>query len=326
MVGKLRWFVFMGMVAVGVAGCAKKEMVAPAEKPTAKKEEPAAGKASARRVVPEGADAPLFNDLGSHHYPVTTTSKLAQRYFDQGLILAWGFNHAEAARSFREAQRLDPKCAMCSWGEAYVLGPNINKPMDEADAVPAWKALQAAKAAAKNAGPKEQALIEALSKRYAEKAPKDRSGLDKDYAAAMRKVAKAYPDDLEVQTIFAESLMDTMPWNYYEKGGAPKPATKEVVAALESVMAREPRHAGAIHLYIHAVEASSTPERAEAPADRLADLVPGAGHLVHMPSHIYFRVGRYQDANEANDRAATADESYISQCLAQGFYPALYYP
>ena len=329
MLRTFRWVAVMGVGVVALAGCAKKEVIAPVTTSVAKdasEEKAAPAKPSARRTVPEGADAPLFNDLGNHHYPVTTASKLAQRYFDQGLILAWGFNHAEAARSFREAQRLDPKCAMCAWGEAYVLGPNINKPMDEADAIPAWKAIQAAKAAAKNADAKEQALIEALSKRYAAKAPKDRSSLDKDYAAAMRKVAKAYPDDLEVQTLFAESLMDTMPWNYYTKDKQPKPATTEVVSALESVLAREPRHAGAIHLYIHAVEASNTPERAEAPADRLADLVPGAGHLVHMPSHIYFRVGRYQDANEANARAAKADESYISQCLAQGFYPALYYP
>src|SRR5882724_2334915 len=257
---------------------------------------------TSRRTMPNGAEAPLFTDLGNYHYPVSSRSELAQKYFDQGLTLAYGFNHAEAARSFRECRRLDPKCAMCSWGEAYVLGPNINKPMDEADVEPAWKAMQVALAAQSDASPKERALIAALAKRYGEKPVKDRKKLDLAYANAMRKVARAYPDDVDVQAMFAESLMDTMPWDYYEKSGKPKPATVEVVNALESVMQRVPNHAGAIHFYIHAVEASSAPQRAEAPADRLAHLVPGAGHLVHMPAHIYLRVGRYNDATEANAR------------------------
>ncbi len=314
--------------AIALGGCASSvdELRALAPKASAPETPAAASAPSSTRTIPKGAEAPLFGNLGSYHYPVTTSSTLAQRYFDQGLILAYGFNHAEAARSFRECFRLDPKAAMCAWGEAYVQGPNINKPMDAADAAPAWKALQAAKAAAGGAGEKERALIGALATRYAEKPPKDRGPLDRAYANAMRKVARSYPDDLEVQTLFAESLMDTMPWDYYEKSGKPKPATVEVVKALESVMDREPNHAGAIHLYIHAVEASDSPGRAEAPADRLAKLVPGAGHLVHMPSHIYFRVGRYNDATEANDRASKADEGYIAECQAQGFYPALYYP
>jgi tetratricopeptide (TPR) repeat protein len=279
-----------------------------------------------RRVVPDGAGAPLFNDLGTHRRPVTTRSALAQRYFDQGLVLTYGFNHAEAVRSFREAQRLDPDCAMCFWGEAYALGPNINKPMDEADAPAAWAAVQGALRAAPRATPQERALVEALAKRYAPEPPKDRAPLDRAYADAVRGVARAYPDDLDVQTLFAEAVMDTMPWAYYEQTGEPKAETQEITGVLESVLARAPDHPGALHLYIHVVEPSATPGRGEAAADRLRDLVPGAGHLVHMPSHIYLRVGRYHDASVANEKAAAADEAYISQCRVQGFYPATYYP
>jgi len=319
-----RWLIVV-VVSASIAGCTGSVRDVP--KQVAKvMPQPSVAEKPSRRTLPAGAEAPLFSDLGSYHYPVSTKNELAQKYFDQGLTLAYGFNHAEAARSFRECRRLDPTCAMCSWGEAYVLGPNINKPMDDADVEPAWKAMRQAITARDGASPKEKAMIDALAKRYVEKPVKDRKKLDLAYADAMRKVARAYPDDVDVQALFAESLMDTMPWDYYEKSGKPKKATVEVVNALESVMHRVPNHAGAIHFYIHAVEASATPERAEAPADRLASLVPGAGHLVHMPSHIYIRLGRYNDATEANARAATADESYISQCHAQGFYPAMYYP
>ncbi|HEM46462.1 MAG TPA: hypothetical protein ENO23_05380, partial [Alphaproteobacteria bacterium] len=279
-----------------------------------------------RRVMPEGAGAPLFNDLGRHHRPVTTRSELAQRYFDQGLILAYGFNHAEALRSFAEASAQDPTCAMCAWGEAYVLGPNINKPMDDADVPAAFEASRRAARLASMASPVEQALIEALQDRYAGQPVADRSPLDRAYADAMREVAKRFPNDPDVQTLFAEALMDTMPWDYYEDPDHEKPATREVTDALERVIESEPDHIGALHFYIHAVEPSSTPERAEPAADRLGPLSPGAGHLVHMPSHIYLRVGRYHDASLANEKAAAADESYITQCRAQGFYPAAYYP
>jgi tetratricopeptide (TPR) repeat protein len=274
----------------------------------------------------DGRTAPLFDDLGDHHSPITTSVPLAQRYFDQGLILAWGFNHAEAVRSFREAQRLDPGCAMCFWGEAFALGPNINKPMDPADAPAAWAAVQQAQALAAQASPREQALIDALAKRYGPAAVDDRAPLDQAFADAMAMVAAAYPDDLDTLTLYAEAMMDTMPWAYYEENGTPKPLTVTLTSTLETVLARNPDHPGAIHLYIHAVESSDTPERAEGGADRLGDLVPGSGHLVHMPSHIYLRVGRYHDATLTNERAARADESYINQCRAQGFYPALYYP
>jgi tetratricopeptide (TPR) repeat protein len=279
-----------------------------------------------RREVPEGAGAPLFNDLGDHNRKVTTSSDLAQRYFDQGLVLGYGFNHAEAHRAYKEASRQDPGCAMCAWGEAYVLGPNINKPMDDADVPTAYEAVQRALANADSASPVERALIDALAARYAKAPVEDRAPLDLAYADAMRAVAERYPDDLDVQTLFAEALMDTMPWDYYIDPETPKPESVEVVAALEGVIARNPDHPGALHLYIHIVEPSSSPERAEMAADRLGPLSPGAGHLVHMPSHIYLRIGRYNDASVANEKAAAADESYITQCRAQGFYPAAYYP
>ena len=279
-----------------------------------------------RRTFPEGAGAPLFNDLGDFHREITTDSALAQKYFDQGLILAYGFNHLEAHRAFAEASRQDPECAMCAWGEAYVLGPNINKPMDDADVPTAYEAAQRAVSLGGNASPVERDLIGALASRYAAEPVADRSPLDLAYADAMREVAGRYPTDDDVQTLFAEAAMDTMPWDYWYDPESPKPLTKEVLAALEGVIERDPDHVGALHLYIHAVEPSSQPELAEPAADRLGPLSPGAGHLVHMPSHIYLRVGRYYDASVANEKAAAADESYITQCRAQGFYPAAYYP
>ena len=276
--------------------------------------------------TPETRPAPLFGDLGNHHHPITTKSEMAQKYFDQGLTLAFGFNHAEAVRSFEAAAKHDRNCAMCYWGMAFALGPNINAPMPPENLKAAWDALQKAERLSRHASARERAYIKALGKRYHEEPPADRAPLDRDFRDAMRKVAEAYPDDLDAQTIFAESAMDTMAWDYYLKDGSPKPLTNEAVATLERVLRAQPNHIGAIHYYIHAVEASSTPERAEPYADRLGGLCPGAGHLVHMPSHIYYRVGRYNDATVANERAAKADESYISQCKAQGFYPAMYYP
>ncbi len=215
---------------------------------------------------------------------------------------------------------------MCFWGEAWALGPNINKPMDPADVPAARAAIDRALQLAAAAGPLEQALIGAMDKRYLAGAPEDRAPLDLAFADAMAAVVAQHPDSLDAATLYAEAVMDTMPWAYYEEDGSAKPATIAAVGALERVLAANPDHPGAIHFYIHAVESSATPERAEAAADRLADLVPGAGHLVHMPAHIYLRVGRYHDGTLANERASLADESYINQCRAQGFYPALYYP
>jgi tetratricopeptide (TPR) repeat protein len=269
--------------------------------------------------------APLFDNLGSYHRAVTTKSAQAQRYFDQGLTLIYAFNHAEAIRSFQEAARLDPSCAMAWWGVALAYGPNINKPMDPADAPKAWEALTKAREAAAGVSEVDRAYIEALSRRYAEKPPEDRSSLDRAYADAMRELVKKYPDDLDAATLFAESLMDLSPWDYWTKDARPKPETQEMLKALESVIQRNSNHPGANHYYIHAVEAVE-PDKALASADRLLHFAPGAGHLVHMPAHIYLRTGLYREATLANELASKADESYIAQCNAQGFYPATYYP
>jgi tetratricopeptide (TPR) repeat protein len=215
---------------------------------------------------------------------------------------------------------------MCYWGVALALGPNINKPMDAADVPRAWSALQQAKRVAANATEKEKAYINALDARYSEQAVADRRSFDLAYANAMREVVKRYPDDLDAATLFAEALMDTMPWDYYMEDRRPKVVTEELIKALEFVIAKDPQHPGANHYYIHAVEASPYPERALPSAERLGEIAPGAGHLVHMPSHIYLRIGRYHDATLANEKAVKADQSYIAQCRAQGFYPVAYYP
>lgn len=266
----------------------------------------------------------LYDDLGDHHHEITTTSRAAQKYFDQGLTLAYGFNHAEAEAAFKEAARLDPSCAMCYWGIAFVHGPNINAPMFPESVPLAWEALQNAIAKSKNASPREQAYIDALAARYAQNPPEDRKALDLAFANAMREVVKKYPDDLDAKTIFAESLMNTMPWGYWDQNNEPHAATKELLAVLEEVMERDPTHPGANHFYIHAVE-KVRPELGLAAADRVGDLVPAAGHLVHMPGHIYIRVGRYHDAVLANERAIKADEKHGLRHV-HGIYPMIYMP
>lgn len=278
------------------------------------------------------AGAPLFDGMGDHHHPITTSDPDVQRFFDQGLIIDFAFNHAESARSFRAAQRLDAQCAMCYWGEALALGPNINVTsngkaiMSDDERVAAYAAIQKALELKDGASEKEQSYIDALATRYDGDPETGREPLDLSYVDAMRELYNKYPDDDDAASLFAEAMMNTMPWDYWVDPASPKPLTVEVLDALETVLKRSPRHPLAIHLYIHAVEASSSPERAEGPADTLADLVPGAGHLVHMPSHIYWRVGRYHDASTANEKAAAVDEAYIEACNAQGFYPAAYYP
>ncbi|MBX7073436.1 MAG: tetratricopeptide repeat protein [Pirellulales bacterium] len=272
----------------------------------------------------ETRSAPLLDGLGKHSHPVTTQDPVAQRYFDQGLMLSYAFNHAEAERSFREVTQRDPQCAMAWWGVALVLGPNINAPMMP-DAVPrAHEALHKGLALADHASPRERAYLDALSKRYGPEPVEDRAELNQAYADAMRRLVEQYPDDLDAATLLAEALMDLHPWDYWTDAGEPQPWTSEFVALIESVLRRDPNHPGANHLYIHAVEASPTPERALAAAQRLATLAPAAGHLVHMPSHIYIRVGRYQDATIANEKAIDADDEYIAQCHAQGLYPLAY--
>lgn len=284
-----------------------------------------------RMAPPKGNSiTPLFNNLGNHHHRISTNDPLVQRYFDQGLILTYGFNHAEAIRAFREAARLDPKCAMCYWGVALALGPNINAPMDAAVVPETYQALQKALELAPNASKVEQAYIQALAKRYAPEPVKDRTRLDQAYADAMRQLSRRYPDDLDAATLFAEALMDLTPWNFWTKDGKPTTYTNEIVTTLESVLKRNPNHPGANHYYIHAVEASSTPERAIPSAQRLERLVPGAGHLVHMPAHIYWRVGRYHDAARINEHAIRADEAHIlggtRDQNAHSFYALAYYP
>jgi tetratricopeptide (TPR) repeat protein len=274
-----------------------------------------------------GGDVPLYRDLGTLHFAVSTKSQRAQAYFDQGLRLAFGFNHAEAQRAFREAQRLDPECAMCHWGEALVLGPNINAPMMPEATAPAFAALQRARSLAPGATPKERALIEALAARYAADPPRERAALDAAYADAMRAVAARFARDDTVQTLYAESAMDTQPWDYWEAGGTrPKGRGVEIVNALETVLARNPSHPGAIHLYIHAVEASTRPERALPYADRLGALMPGAGHVVHMPAHIYYRVGMYRESLAVNKKAIGVDERYFGTSPSDPLYKSAYYP
>lgn len=274
----------------------------------------------------------MFDGMGDHEHPITTSDPDAQRYFNQGLIIDFGFNHAESARSFRAAQTLDPECAMCYWGEALALGPNINVTsngkviMADDDRIQAFAAIQKAVALSENVSEAERDYINALAARYNGEPDTPREPLDEAYAAAMGALYARYPDDDDAASLYAESLMNTMPWDYWTEEQNPKPRTEDVIAALETVLERNPRHPMAIHLYIHAVEASNSPERAETPADNLRTLVPGSGHLVHMPSHIYYRIGRYADASEANVLAAAVDEAYIAACNAQGFYPAAYYP
>ncbi len=269
--------------------------------------------------------APLLEGLGDHHFPVTTQKPESQVFFDQGLRLTYGFNHSEALRAFKEAARLDPDNAMAYWGWALVLGPNLNLPMVP-DVVPqAYSAIQQALALKDRVSGRERAYIEALSKRYSNDPGADRAELDLAYAKAMGELSRRYPEDLDAATLYAASLMNLSPWDYWHLDGSPKGHTEEILTTLQSVVDRNPRHPGALHYYIHAVEARH-PERGEQPADQLLGLMPGAGHMVHMPSHIYMRLGRYTDSYEANRLAVVADENYITQCRAQNIYPLNYYP
>ena len=283
------------------------------------------GKSSALSSLTSLAQgAVLFDDLGTFQRKVTTRSPEAQAFFDQGMRLTYAFNHDEAARSFARAAQLDPSCASCFWGVALVLGPNYNVPMLPDRAATAWTALRKAQALAPTATPTEQALIGALSRRYGgpePRTPEQMKPFSQSYANAMRDVAKRFPEDNDVQVLFAESLMNLNPWKLWTLEGKPEPGTGEIVSRLETVLARAPNHPGANHYYIHTIEASEHPERALPSADRLPGLMPGAGHLVHMPAHIYQRVGRYADASESNRRAVQADNDYLRQVEPIGYYP-----
>ena len=267
------------------------------------------------------AKVPLFEGLGTHRRPVTTKSAEAQQYFDQGLAFLFAFNHDEAIRSFRRATALDPDCAMAWWGIAVANGPNINNPVVTPEqAKQAWESLGKARANAKQSSEVEQALIEALSKRYTDPQPDDRKSLDEAYAANMRQVWQKYPTDADVGALFAESLMDLRPWDLWTADMQPQPGTPEIVATLEAALTQSPDHPLALHLYIHALEASKHPEKAIAPANRLRNLQPGLGHMVHMPSHIDVRTGQWALAIESNDKAISADRRYRAQSPQQGFY------
>jgi tetratricopeptide (TPR) repeat protein len=270
---------------------------------------------------------PLYANLGSYHKAITTGSPLAQRYFDQGLRLTYGFNHDEAIKSFREGIREDSACAMCWWGVAYALGPNINLPMDTAAVAPAWEAMQQA---VRNAGwttRKEQAYIEALVKRYSPEISTNRAPLDSAWARAIGQVHRRYPADDDAAVLYAEALMDLRPWNYWSNAGKPRaPSTLETVTVLERVVNRTLDNPGACHFYIHAIEASTFARRAVPCAERLGSLVPGAGHLVHMPTHIYMRLGRWDDAVEHNATAVHVDQEYVASRKPTGVYPLGYVP
>jgi len=268
---------------------------------------------------------PLFNDLGTHHHAITTSNAQAQQYFDQGLRLVFGFNHDEAERAFREAARLDPSSAMAWWGVAVALGPNINLPLDADRNIRALDAVQRAQGLARGASEIERRYVEAIAARYSSDPAAKREDLDVQYSRAMRALSKRYPADDDAAVLFAESMMDLKPWQLWTADGLPQEGTPEILRTLETVLARSPTHPGANHYYIHAIEASPDPAKAKASAERLKTLVPGAGHLVHMPAHIQMRTGDYQGAADANATAVAADERYIARTGANGTYPMMYY-
>jgi len=267
----------------------------------------------------------MMNGLGDWHHPVSTKNKEAQAFFDQGLRLIYAFNHDEAARSFHKAAELDPTLAMAYWGVAEAIGPNYNDPADGDRFKEAHAAIQKAVDLSANASANEKAYIAALAKRFPADPKADLHKAAEEYRDAMRDVVKTYPDDLDAATLFAESGMGLHPWGLWHPDGTPEVGTEEIVATLESVIRREPNHLGAIHYYIHAVEASRSPERALAGANRLAALAPAAGHIVHMPAHVYIRTGDYAAAVKTNQEAAEADRAYIKASGVDGIYPMMYY-
>ena len=267
----------------------------------------------------------LVTGLGDLHHPVSTHNPQAQQFFDQGLRYIYAFNHDEAARSFQHAAELDPKLAMAYWGVAEAVGPNYNDPADPERYKHAHDAVQKAVDLSSGASPSEQAYIQAMAKRFPADPNSDLKKAAEEYHDAMRQVSAQFPDDLDAATLFAESGMNLHPWGLWHQDGTPEAGTDEIVATLESVMKRDPNHLGAIHYYIHSVEASNNPERALAGANKLAALAPGAGHIVHMPAHVYIRTGDYDAAVKTNEQAAEVDRAYIKATGVQGIYPMMYY-
>jgi tetratricopeptide (TPR) repeat protein len=312
----------MGMMLAVPAGAAAQSGAAPAATPPHQHYERSS---TALQPGRDGQLAPRLQKLGVHTFKVTTKSARAQQFINQGVNLVYGFNHAEAGRAFAEAARLDPACAMAYWGQALVLGPNINATMNPEDEGRARELVQKAASLATGATVRERDYIAALSARYTGN-PADRQKADRAFADAMRALSRKYPRDLDAATMFAESLMDLRPWNYWTRDSVPLEGTAEAIASLERVLAAHANHPGALHYWVHLWEPTRTPERAEKEADRLLPLMPGAGHMIHMPAHIYLRVGRYADVVTSNQRAVAADEDYITQCRAQGMYPLAYYP
>jgi len=269
--------------------------------------------------------ATLMSGVGNVHHPVSTSNPEAQKFFDQGLCLIYDFNHDEAARSFQRAAELDPRLAIAYWGVAEAVGPNYNDPASDDRFKQAHQAIQKAVDLSANASPSEQAYIQAMAKRFPADPKADLRKAAEDYHDAMREVSKKFPDDLDAATLFAESGMNLHPWGLWHVDGTPEAGTEEIVATLESVVRRDPNHLGAIHYYIHATEASANPERALAGANRLAALAPAAGHIVHMPAHVYIRTGDYEAAVKTNEEAAAVDRAYIQASGAQGIYSMMYY-
>src|SRR5262252_2726813 len=281
---------------------------------------------SANAATPNPQTPPrLMPGLGEVHHPVSTKNKQAQQFFDQGLKFVYGFNHDEARRSFQRAAELDPKLAMAHWGVALTLGPNYNLPVDPERERAGYDAVQRAVALKEGASEPERAYIDSLTVRYSNDAKPDLHALDVAYKDAMAKVAARYPDDLDAATLYAESMMNLNPWKLWTADGKPAEGTNEIVATLESVLKRDPNHLGANHYYIHAVEASLHPERALPSAERLAKLAPAAGHLVHMPAHIYARVGDHPASAQCNEAAALADQKFLGETREQGVYRFMYY-
>ncbi len=270
--------------------------------------------------------AKILSGLGNLHYPVTTSSLKAQEFFEQGLRLIYAFNHWEAIHAFKEATKLDPDCAMAYWGLALAFGPNLNdwNPKDRERM--ALEAIQKAQTKKERISQSEKDFIDALAARYDGKAYENRDSLNRAYASAMKKLAQQYPADPEIQTFCADAIMNTMPWDYWLKDGSPKPETADAKAILENVLTKFPNHPGAHHLYIHLVEASPTPELGLKSAQLLETAMPGAGHIVHMPAHIYVRVGQYTKSIESNQAAVKVDEQYLSYSGNQGMYRLMYYP
>jgi tetratricopeptide (TPR) repeat protein len=299
-------------LSVATAGASAQEHEHPPSQPT---------------TTQAAAATPLYDNLGNHEHSVTTSSPVAQQYFNQGLRLIYGFNHDEAIKSFEEGLKHDSTCAMCYWGVAYALGPNINLPMDTSAARPAYHAAQRALKYSSSATPRERAYIEALAKRYGAEPSANRAGLDSAWAKAIGNVSRRFPGDDDAAALYGEALMDLRPWNYWTNGGRPKaPSTLEALRVLEPVVKRNPQHPGACHYYIHAIEASNDADKALACAERLGSVMPGAGHLIHMPTHIYIRLGKWDVAADRNVHAVHADEQYISERQPTGVYPMAYYP